>query len=59
MNLCFPSNITESPYHSEEDLMKFQVIEDKEYGDVMFLEGEYPKVENRDGFNYNINIKTS
>jgi len=58
MNLCFPSNIVESPFHSEEDLMKFSVIEDKEYGDVTFLVGEYEKEENEDGFNYNVRINT-
>ncbi|MBS1549051.1 MAG: hypothetical protein JSS94_04175 [Bacteroidetes bacterium] len=59
MLIHFPDEISRSSYHSEKDLENFLVLEDKEYGDVTFIEGEYRREENNDGqYNYNIKIQT-
>lgn len=58
MKIHFPTELSESPYHSAEDLKKFLVPKDKEYGDITFLEGEYDLEQVTEGFNYRIKIKS-
>ncbi|MGO3689303.1 MAG: hypothetical protein ACTJF0_02505 [Psychroflexus halocasei] len=41
MEIYFPDELANSPYHTEKELNKFLVVKDEVYGDVIFLKGEY------------------
>lgn len=42
LRLHFPSEITNSDYHSSNDLENFIVTKNTQHGEVMFIEGSYP-----------------
>lgn len=42
LELHFPSEILDSPYHNDSDFINFEVPEDADFGDVTLLQGSYP-----------------
>ncbi|MDN6309139.1 MAG: hypothetical protein ACTHY4_08615 [Flavobacteriaceae bacterium] len=58
MEIYFPDELANSPYHTEKELNKFLVVKDEVYGDIIFLKGEYNLKKGKKGYNYDINIKS-
>lgn len=58
MEIHFPNEITQSPYHSESDLKEFLVPEDQKLGDVTFFKGKYELNKIKKDYVYNVKIAT-